>query len=694
MTLLEQRSYDFRTAGQWAAGVRHGLALTGDRLVVPARLRVERQPGPAMLPAVDPRGDPLWLERRSRVLIRRSLEQGVLHGAGPARLMVAGRSVIWVLASSGVLDRYDAYTRQPLSPVPPRAGWRISDAAGDGADGLWLAETDGSGRWRLRHADCWGFTCRTPIAVTGLEARRLAVTAGGTRLVVIDPATAGTAVVIDAETGQAAGTIGLDAAHRNRPVLLTAAPGNGVVLLSFSEQDETALYERIDVVDGDVEDHQRLRVPRSLGRPTALAGALVGGSRGNGRIVAGDSADDDRRSTFITPALISPEGPHSGWNRAELDLSLPSGTAAEVTWASTGNAMLIERAGRLIDGPATAGLADELDQLLPWRTEQAVRYRGTGDGAVEHLAALLDGVAETTLWLRIRLDTPAGRTPPQMSRLRVRYPAVSYLDHLPAFYREDPRSAPELRRILAPYEMLFDGLDETLAGLAQRLDPGTAPDEWTGYLLSWLGFPPLNDLPADRRRDLLAHAGDILGRRGTQRGLELMLDVVTEGRATVTDTAGGPSAWFLGASARLGRDTRALAQRPASARAGAMVLGRTPLGRGCPDPALMLAQRAGVVTIRLDLDAARQSLLAPIIDRLLPFFVPAHCRVRLVYSGAASTDRRPDVDFRLDESELHSDGHWRLGATTRLGRWPLPEPARRPAVLDQGPLLLSGPRLQ
>jgi hypothetical protein len=121
----------------------------------------------------------------------------------------------------------------------------------------------------------------------------------------------------------------------------------------------------------------------------------------------------------------------------------------------------------------------------------------------------------------------------------------------------------------------------------------------------------------------------------------------------------------------------------------------------------MLGLRASAVTITLDLDAARREALEPIIDRLLPVFAPAHCRLRIVFSGAdgASRSRRLDTDFRLGpdgdagnepphDSLLYSDAHWRLGGTTRLGHWALPEPALRPVVLDDGPALSTGPRLR
>ena len=725
MTLVADRRYDFRMAAHWAAGARHSLELDGDALVVPQRLRIEPLPGAraadaGALPAVDPRGDPVWLRPRSRELVHRAsaavIERGILSGPVPARLMIAGRTVVWVLADES-LDRYDAATLQRLTPAELRSGWRISGAAGDAADGLWVTEADSSGRWRLRHVDCWGRTCLDPIPVAGATGAELSVAAvaGGTGLVVLDPLASAIAIVIDAGSGEVVREIGLDQVHRGRPTLLTAAPDDRIHLLTSIGEPGSAVYESINVTDGDVEDHQDLSVPAALGGPTALAGDLLACSRGLGRSRPWNGTTDERWSTFITPGLVSPVGPRSGWNRAEMDVVLPAGTAMEVAWAATDNAWLADQAAHLIDGPATANLVDKLDELLPWRDEGAVTYRGTGDD-VEHLAALLDDVQETTLWLRIRLQTPPGRTSPKLARLCVRYPDISYLEHLPALYREDPRSARELRRILAPYELMLDGLDQELAALPARIDPRTAGDDWTDFLLSWLGFPPLGDLPATRRRDLLEHAPDILRLQGTREGLQLLLDVVTGNRATITDVADEPAAWFLGAAdssasgaapARLGHDTVALAQQPRPSLAGAMVLGRTPLGEGCPDPALMLGLRVSEITITLELDPDGGRVLGPIIERLLSVFAPAHARLRKVSTGAdgASRSRRLDADFRLGpdgpadgappyDSLLHGDAHWRLGATTRLDHWALPEPALPPAVLDHGPVLSTGPRLR
>jgi phage tail-like protein len=723
MTLVTDRCYDFQTADQWAAGARNNLVLQGHSLVVPPRLRVEAVPGAGRadagaLPAVDPGGRRLWLRPGLRQLFRSAPDavfgRGVLSGGVPAQRMVVARTVIWLLAG-GSLDRYDGATLQRLTRADRCPGWQISDVAGDGGDGVWVAERHSSGRWRLRHVDCWGRTCRDPIDVTGVDAAELSVatTSGGTRLVVLDPTAAASARVLDADSGRVRLEIPLDESHQRGRTLVTGAASVRIHLLTGLPDRRVAVYESIDVSDGGVEDHEELPVPRRLGNPVALSGDLLACSRGLAWITPRSGTTDERCSTFITPALVSPVGTRSGWNRAELDVVLPIGTALTVDWAATDNLWLIDQATRLIESRATAGLTDELDRLLPW-VENGVTYRGTGNDA-EHVAALLSDVPESTLWLRVRLQTPPDRTPPQIRRLRVRYPDTTYLDDLPALYREDTRSSGQLRAILAPYELLLDGLDEVLAALPGRIDPATAGDDWTDYLLGWLGFPPLGDLAADSRRDLLEHAPDILRLRGTRRGLELLLDVVTGGRATVTDVADQPAAWFLGQAdasaagavpARLGRDTLALAQRPSPSTAGGLVLGQTPLGRGCPDPVFILGLRSSVVTITMDADASERETLRPILDRLLPFVVPAHCRVTIVFTGAdgAGRSRQLDVDFRLGpdslagdpprDSLLYSDAHWRLGGTARLGRWVLAEPALRPAVLDQGPALGTGPRLR
>jgi phage tail-like protein len=739
MSPTVDRRYRFDRASQWAAGARSGLALSGDRLVVPAVLSVERVPGTGSadagaLPSVDDLGRLSWLRLPAPDLAGPApagasgvLEFGRLDAPAGVRRLVTGSTLIWTI-TAGRLDRYSAATLERLSLRRPPEGARVSDGGGDGHDGLWVAETGSAGGWRVRHLDCWGRDCRSAVEVPGPEHGRLGLAVSESGLVVVlDPLAAAAAHVVDPGTGSGR-DVALDV-RAGYETWLAAGAGDRVHLLDVPGPagpgtSPVLRLRTLNLVDGSLEDQQDLEVPARLGRPTEVAGGsgriVLAGPGGLAEIGPSSRPGGERRSVFITPALTSTLGPRPSWNRVEIDAGLPEGTAIAVTWAATDDSDLVARAAEILAGPLTATAAERLDDLLPWQDADTARYPGTGDlpaGSTERLAARLDRVPETTLWIRVVASTPPGRRAPELAALTVRYPDASYLDDLPAVYRDDALAADQLRAILAPYQLLFDGLDDELAGLPGRIDPSTTGDDWTDYLLGWLGFPPLGDLPAPVRRVLLQRAPEVLERRGTRAGLTMLLDVVTAGRATVTDSAEAPVGWFLGpgdgpaaggSPARLGRDTLVLAQRPAQARTGAMVLGRTPVGRGCPDPQLTLADRASVVRVRVGLDPGQQTSLRPVLDRLLPDFVPAHCRLVTEYATVhdEGRTRRLDLDFRLapDHSDpgaappadalLPSGAHWQLGASTRLGEWPLPAGVSKPFVLGQDAALDRGRRLQ
>ncbi|MGY1701250.1 hypothetical protein [Geodermatophilus sp. SYSU D00766] len=740
MPVVDEHSYRFRLADHWRAGVRRGLELRGDRLVVPDELTVHPLRGAARadaaaLPTVDACGQLLWLRPRSRQLMRllprhhAASELGHISGPVPARRLVAGGTLLWVLADGG-LDRYGAASLQRLTPPWPRSGWRLSDVIGDGGDGVWVTEASASRRWRLRHLDCWGRTCGEPVPIDGPDGDELSVIrVEGSGLVVMDPATSTTLFIVDPAPGSdryPAGaprpvrSVPVDPLHGGGRTLLAAGPGERVHLLTVPDGVPgrgQATYRAIDLASGDVEQHQSLNVPRVLGRPTSLLASaphlVLACARGLATIAPTQTAREPSGATFITPGLVSPAGPRAGWNRADVDALLPAGTTMELSWAATDDAWLADRAAQLLAGPSTPARVEQLESLLEWHGE-GVTYRGDRDQE-ERLAALLHQVEESTLWLRVRLHVAAGGTAAELRGLAVRYPDRSYLDDLPAIYRENPRAAEDLAQILGPYEVLLDGIDETLERLPTRSDPGTADDDWTDYLLGWLGFPPLAELSAPVRRSVLERAAELLDLRGTQEGLERLLHLVTGRPAGVTDSSQQPAGWFLGGDdvpvvgaepTRLGVDTVVLRRLPRPARAGALVLGDARLGDACADLPSMLAQRARTVTVTLDVDLGGRQALEPVVERLLDAFVPAHCRVRLVWSGrSGDRTRRLDVDLRLApeagagevvhaDSRLHGDADWRLGVTTRIGNWSLPDPGLHAAVLDHRARLGTGSRLQ
>jgi phage tail-like protein len=716
-----ERSYRFQTENHWRAGIWRGLQVQGNRLVVPAQLALRPLPGTIptdtrILPAFDVHRRLMWLSSGTGAVMRwhpsedMAVGLGATHGATRARRLVAGPTLLWVVSQECLL-RHDAATLQRLTPSQPVTGWRLSDATGDGQDGLWTAETNDAGRGRLRHVNCWGQTCREPLHLETSGARDLALSAtdNGSHVYAIDPVDSAELWVVDV-IARTSRRIALDEVHLEGRTLLATGPGDRVHLLTvparFGRNTRIAVLQTLDPRSGFVENHQLLEIPPSLGRPAALAGCPDGlalaCADGIAELTADTTSSGSRWATFITPALVSPRRPRSGWDRAEIEAELPSGTTMSVTWVSEDEDHSVERTTGSLGLPTALATTDGLDRATSWRSP-ATTFHGA-DGPARRHGVLLDTVKETTLWLRLDLHVAAGSPSPALIGLRVGYPDSSYLDYLPAIYREHPRAAQELRQILAPYEALLDDIDETLDSMPDRIRPNTASEEWTDYLLSWLGFPPLGELPVRARRGLLAQAPEILDYRGTKAGLERVLKIVTDGGATVTDSSDEPVGWFLGtgtpASAgagpsRLGVDTVALDQRPQQVRTGALVLGGSRLGPVCPEPTLTLAQHAQTITIdfRDDLD---EQVLRAVIDRILDAFVPAHCRVVVRWSTMSqSQGGRLDVGFRLGpDAPVHSGDEdpvasllddidpGRLGASTHLGRWPLPA-ADPIAVLDR-----------
>jgi phage tail-like protein len=277
---------------------------------------------------------------------------------------------------------------------------------------------------------------------------------------------------------------------------------------------------------------------------------------------------------------------------------------------------------------------------------------------------------------------------------------MSFVDDLPAVYREDPTSAKQLRRLLAPLEVLFDGLDARIDELPTRIDPSTADDRWTAVLLGWLGLPPLEDLAPDRRRTLLSELPELHEARGTERALVRALEIVTGRPVRVRDHSGEPAWWFLprtgrSAGPRLGVDTVVAEAQPAPVRAGTAIVGATPLGVACVDPTAVLAERAGLVELRVELPAGERAAVRPIVDRVLSTFAPAHCRVIVDDRPGAgpARSRTIGVDLRVADSAtngpdagFHGDEHWQLGATTELGSWSLSRSTTGFAVMDESAL--------
>lgn len=126
--------------------------------------------------------------------------------------------------------------------------------------------------------------------------------------------------------------------------------------------------------------------------------------------------------------------------------------------------------------------------------------------------------------------------------------ASTYLQYLPAIFRQDPFAG----RFLLAFETILSGpgvagqpgLEETIGGLARYFDPQTTPEEFLGWLASWVALSLRADWDAQTKRDFVAEIVPLYRLRGTPAGLQRMLEIYTREAVSIEDDFDAPPHFF------------------------------------------------------------------------------------------------------------------------------------------------------
>jgi phage tail-like protein len=128
---------------------------------------------------------------------------------------------------------------------------------------------------------------------------------------------------------------------------------------------------------------------------------------------------------------------------------------------------------------------------------------------------------------------------------------------LPAVYQEED---PFAVRLAAAFDTELAPIIATLDNLSAYFDPRLAPEDFLGWLASWIALELDETWDVARRRAAMLAAVDIMRRRGTAAGLVDELRLATDGEVEVIENGG--SAWSLDpASAMVGSPDLALVVR-------------------------------------------------------------------------------------------------------------------------------------
>ena len=154
--------------------------------------------------------------------------------------------------------------------------------------------------------------------------------------------------------------------------------------------------------------------------------------------------------------------------------------------------------------------------------------------------------------------------------------ASSYLDHLPAMFREGGDAGPGfLGRYLLAFEQVLTGVGDParpgleekldgiaaagLAGVERHFEPGPglpegqrAPTEFLEWLAGWVAIAFRADVDELRRRELIARAVPLYRLRGTKQGLAALLGIYTRMGVSIDERT---TRFQVGVHSRVGVDT-------------------------------------------------------------------------------------------------------------------------------------------
>jgi phage tail-like protein len=656
-----------------------------------------------------------------------------------SRRWIVGEQWLWAFDGS-LLRRYDLERLQPDWSVP--IGHDIADIAAAPHDGVFAllgerargtASHEHGGRVRLLHIDCRGTLSEVRLPRGVRHAVQLASTERGKRLCVLSEA-GSRLVVLDAPSAadgdasdgtrrelsisqllpvERASWLASDAA---RGVALSGtgsspsgalaqaryigagasgfssrgglAPPSGVLARNGKGAPEAWALSVLDS-DGDRIDQPLLDppgpLPASFARhPNAIAvGAGVlwfATDDGLWRLDTTDaSVAREAESTFLTPALHSPEGgTDRGWSRAEIDIDLSRGAVLEVHAACTRrpserepNPPTVEQVQRVA---RDTSLSSDERQARIWAMldePKSVRVSvAEPNRAGVPISVPLFELTPPWLWLRIRLVLPPESPIVPIRELRVLYPNVSIVEQLPAIFRgeqHDPTGF--LRRFVGVLEATTQSLDERIRAIGRTLDPATAPPDWLDFLARWLDLPWDDGLPVDAKRRTLADARSIMSLRGTRSGLLALLRALVgpDGSVRVSDLTADSAPARLGGNGRAGPGLPLMLAGPSprvalldgQARLNRTCLSRSP--RDC-DPLEHL-----IPTVRVVIDAPRESrrLLETLLPDVVAQFVPLEVRVTIRWRAA-----EPGLSMLgpIDDRRLDAEGPGALDDDSVLGR--------------------------
>ncbi|MFZ0388997.1 MAG: phage tail protein I [Calditrichia bacterium] len=313
--------------------------------------------------------------------------------------------------------------------------------------------------------------------------------------------------------------------------------------------------------------------------------------------------------------------PDCRWHRLRLEAELPENTRLEVYYYISGNEILKNNIDSLIKETSLSvqERAQEIDNQVSWSGPQ-----------VNPPDMLFREGSGRYMWLKLALSSADPQKHPLIRKMQIFSPRQSYLQYLPAVYREDPVSREFLERFLSLFESVFSDLEAQIDRLFRYFDPDDTPAEFLPWLSSWLDLSQQESWPEAIRRRFLKSAALLYKKKGTVEGLSGIIRLLTGAGPIIIEPGRSGKPMVLGGNFHLGVDSLLLGTPLRGFRLGDdSILGRVLLRHEVQEPENPFLPMANRFTVIVNLGAEEFARYEKSIRFLLKEEKPAHTEFSL-----------------------------------------------------------------
>lgn len=222
---------------------------------------------------------------------------------------------------------------------------------------------------------------------------------------------------------------------------------------------------------------------------------------------------------YISGELDSVEE-ETDWHKIELLADIPEETQIRFSCFATD-----ERYG-VLEGQVVEYSEYFADPGIPLARKWRASRHLWSEPIVNPRDALLMNAKGRYLWYRLEL-AGSERTAPVIRRLRIHFPRLSPIVHLPPIYQDDPDGSRFLERFLALFGTFFAEMEEKIDKVSSTFDPDGVAGPYLTWLSRWLALDIAESWDELKLRMLMKRAPELYKLRGTRQGLSQMLHIYT-----------------------------------------------------------------------------------------------------------------------------------------------------------------------